>query len=160
MVNAPWRFLVGANEFKHVGLLPIEYRVEQLMLGQMFNIINGNAPTYLISGINMNQHRYSTRARELSCVIPRVKSSGLTSFLYQAVCHWNKLPLVKTLLNIKLSVFYIVVYLCRKPVCMYVLNVNELDSCVCIFHQMMVIRLYYLPCYFQRFKDHIGNDST
>ena len=68
-LNAPWRFHVGANEFKHVGLLPIEYRVEQLMLGHMFNIINGNAPAYLISGINMNQHRYSTRARELSCVI-------------------------------------------------------------------------------------------
>ena len=29
MLNAPWRFHVGANEFKHVGLLPIEYRVEQ-----------------------------------------------------------------------------------------------------------------------------------
>ena len=96
MLNAPWRFHVGANEFKHVGLLPIEYRVEQLMLGHMFNnknIINGNAPAYLISGINMNQHRYSTRARELSCVIPRVKCSGLTSFLYQGVCHWNNLPL-------------------------------------------------------------------
>ena len=134
MLNAPWRFHVGANEFKHVGLLPIEYRVEQLMLGHMFNIINGNAPAYLISGINMNQHRYSTRARELSCVIPRVKCSGLTSFLYQGVCHWNNLPLeikqcgyapLKTLLNIKLSVFYIVVYLCRKPVYMYVLNFND-----------------------------------
>ena len=63
------------------------------MLGHMFNIINCNAPAYLISGIIMNQHRYSTRARELSCVIPRVKSSGLTSFLYQGVCHWNNLPL-------------------------------------------------------------------
>ena len=52
---------MGANEFKHVGLLPIEYRVEQLMLGHMFNIINGNAPTYLISGINMNQHRYKKK---------------------------------------------------------------------------------------------------
>ena len=87
------RFHVGANEFKHVGLLPIEYRVEQLMLGHIFNISNGNAPTYIISGINMNQHRYSTRARELSCVIPRIKSYRLTSFLYQGVCHWNKLPL-------------------------------------------------------------------
>ena len=63
------------------------------MLGYMFNIINGNAPTYLISGINMNQHRYSTSARELSGVIPRVKRSGLTSFLYQGVYHWHKLPL-------------------------------------------------------------------
>ena len=85
--------LYKKNSKTHVGLLPIEYRVEQLMLGHMFNIINGNAPAYLISGINMNQHRYSTRARELSCVIPRVKSSGLTSFMYQGVCHWNNLPL-------------------------------------------------------------------
>ena len=82
MLNAPWRFHVGSNEFKLVGLLPIEYRVEQLMLGHMFKIINGNAPTYLISGKIMNQHRYSTRARELSCVIPRVKSSGLTCIIH------------------------------------------------------------------------------
>ena len=32
----------------------------------------------MVSGINVNQHRYSTRARALSCVIPSVKSSGLT----------------------------------------------------------------------------------
>ena len=32
---------------------------------------------------------------------------------------------LKTLLNIKLSVFYIDVYLCRKPVYMYVLNFND-----------------------------------
>ena len=41
----------------------------------------------------MKQHSYSTIARELSCVIPRVKSSQLASFLYQRVCHWNMLPL-------------------------------------------------------------------
>ena len=92
MLIAPWRFHVGATEFKHVGLIPIEYRGEQLMLGHMFNIINGNAPTYLIYGINLKQRKYNPRARELSCVFPRVTSSGLTSFLYQGVCHWNKLP--------------------------------------------------------------------
>ena len=32
---------------------------------------------------------------------------------------------LKPLLNIKLSVFCIVVYLCRKPVYMYVLNFND-----------------------------------
>ena len=123
MLNAAWRFHVGSNEFKLVGLLPIEYRVEQLMLGHMFNIINGNAPTYLISGIIMNQHRYSTRARELSCVIPRVHHScikgGATGISYHLKL--SNAPL-KTLLNIKLSVFYIIVYLRRKPVYMYVLN--------------------------------------
>ena len=53
MLNAPWRVHAGANTFKNVGLLPVAYRVEQLTLGHMFNIINGNAPTYLISGINI-----------------------------------------------------------------------------------------------------------
>ena len=64
----PWRFHVGANEFKHV-VLPIEYRVEQLMLGHMFNVINVDAPTYLISGISMNKHtnqgNYHVLFREL-----------------------------------------------------------------------------------------------
>ena len=123
------------------------------MLGHMFNIINGNAPTYLISGINMNQHRYSTRARELSCVIPRVKSSGLTSFLYQGVyatgityhLKLSNAPL-KTPLNIKLSVFYIVVHLCRKPVYMYVLNILTIG---CFLHILSDdSKKYYVPCYF------------
>ena len=30
MLNAAPRFHVGVNEFKYVGLLPVEYRVEQL----------------------------------------------------------------------------------------------------------------------------------
>ena len=114
------------------------------MVGHMFNITNGNAPTYLLSGINMNQHRYSTRARELSCVIPRVKSSEITSFLYQGVYRGIRYHLklgnahLNTLLNIKLCVFYIVAYLCRKPACMYVLN----------FYDWYFFA--YLPCYFQR----------
>ena len=91
--------LHGGSMWEPMNLNMLDYSLlstgwnSYLMLGHMFNIINGNAPTYLISGINMNQHRYSTRARELSCVIPRVKSSGLTSFMYQGVCHWNNLPL-------------------------------------------------------------------
>ena len=59
MLNAPWRFHVGANEFKHVGLLPIEYRVEQLMLGHMFNIINGNATNALVNIFNI-WHKYES----------------------------------------------------------------------------------------------------
>ena len=47
MLNAPPRFHVGVNEFKSVGLLLVEYRVEQLKLGHMYNIINSNAPDYL-----------------------------------------------------------------------------------------------------------------
>ena len=62
---------------------------------------------------------------------------------------------LKTLLNIKLSVFYIVVYLCKKPVYMYVLNFNDRvfflhilsDDCI-------VCRVIFSEYYF---KDHFGN---
>ena len=138
---------------KHVGLLPIEYRVEQLMLGHMFNIINGNAPTYLISGINMNQHRYSTRARELSCVIPRVKSSGLTSFLYQGVCHWNNLPLEikqcpsKATFKYQVKCILYSRFICagNQSICTFlILTIG------CFLHILSDdCNKYYVPCYFQ-----------
>ena len=41
------RFHVGA----HVGLLPVDYRVEQLKLVNMFNIINVKAPEYLTTNV-------------------------------------------------------------------------------------------------------------
>ena len=95
MLNAPLVFHVGVNEFKFVGLLPFEYRVEQLKLGHMYNSINGNATYYLRANIDMvrNQNEYSTRASDLSCVIPRVNGSGRTSFLHTSLCLWNNLPL-------------------------------------------------------------------
>ena len=74
--NAPARFHVGANEFKTVGLLPVDCRVEQLKLGHMFNIINVQAPEYLRANVEMVYHRYPPRANHLACVSPRVKSVG------------------------------------------------------------------------------------
>ena len=63
MLNAPQRFHVGVNEFKYVGLLPIEYRVEQLKFGHMYSIINSNAPNCLRANTDMvrNQHLYNAR---------------------------------------------------------------------------------------------------
>ena len=76
LLNALPRFHVSANEFKTVGLLPVECRVEQLKLGHMFNIINLKAPEYLRTNVEMVHHRYPIRASNLACVIPRVKGSG------------------------------------------------------------------------------------
>ena len=53
MLTAPAKFHVGVNEFKYVGLLPVEYRVEKLKFGHMYNIINGNAPDYLRTNIDI-----------------------------------------------------------------------------------------------------------
>ena len=93
MLNAPPRFHVGANKCKTVGLLPVECRVEQLKLDHMFNIINLKAPEYLRKNVEMVHHRYPTRVSNLSCVIPRVKGSGQTSFfILTYATGTNKLP--------------------------------------------------------------------
>ena len=76
ILNVPPRFQVGANEFKTVGLLPVECRVEQLKLGHMFNIINLTAPAYLRTNVEMVHHRYPTRASNLACVL----------LYYQMIC--------------------------------------------------------------------------
>ncbi len=83
---------MGANEFKTVGLIRVDYRVEQLKLG-MFNIINLQALEQLRRNIEMVHHRYPTRASHLACVTPLAKGSGQTSFFYTHICHWNNLPI-------------------------------------------------------------------
>ena len=79
-----------------MNLRPLVYsqliRVEQLKLGHMFNIINVKAPEYLRTNVQMLHHRYIKRASKLACVIPRVKGSGQTSFLYASICHLDNLP--------------------------------------------------------------------
>ena len=43
----PPRSHVGVDEFKLVGMLPVEYRVKQLKLNHMFNIFNDKSPEYM-----------------------------------------------------------------------------------------------------------------
>ena len=70
MLTAPPKFHVGVNEFKYVGLLPVEYRVEKL--------------NYLRTNIDMaqNQHLYSTRASDLDevCFYIQTYANGI-------ICH-------------------------------------------------------------------------
>ena len=59
LLKAPPRTLIGREEFKKAGLLPLHLRVEQLKLNHMFNIVNGQAPKYLGSNVTVvpTQHR-------------------------------------------------------------------------------------------------------
>ena len=50
-VNQLDMFHGSANEFKTVGLLSVDHRVEQLQLGHMFNIINVKATEYLRTNV-------------------------------------------------------------------------------------------------------------
>ena len=67
LFNAPSKLRVGANKFKTLGLLPVDYRVEQLKLAYMLNIINVKAPEYFGTNVEMVHHRYPTRASNLAC---------------------------------------------------------------------------------------------
>jgi len=86
MLNARSRAHIGYNEFKFVGLLPVENRVEQLKLGHTHNIINGSAPEYMKSQRKMVQHNYNTISGDLSCKIIYNSNSILYSALFNQNC--------------------------------------------------------------------------
>jgi len=45
------------------------------------------------SQIEFVHHNYSTRSSDLCCKIPRVYSSGSSSFYYTGISQWNAIPL-------------------------------------------------------------------
>ena len=61
--TAPPRFHVGANECNTVGLLATYYRLEQLKLAHMFNIINVQVPEHLRTNAEMVQDEISNIQR-------------------------------------------------------------------------------------------------
>ena len=136
MLNAPLKFHVDVNEFKYVGLLPVEYRVQKLKFGHMYNIINGNAPDYLRTNIDMvrNQHLYSTRARDLDEVC-----------FYIDICQWNNLPLAtkqchsKKNLKMKPSPFYLAIWFLRIKISMLRHNIMKLNLLIILILSMCMI---------------------
>lgn len=75
---------VASDEFKRIGLLSVQLRVQQQKLHRMYNIINGYDPHYLCSQITVvhTQHNYNTRACVRSCKVPRVNNVGRSSFFF------------------------------------------------------------------------------
>ncbi len=81
-----------AHEFGLIGMLPVEL---QLKLNLVYNIVNGNAPTYLSPPFELtrNRHNINTRSSTMSFQVPNVKSFGKTSFSYTGILDWNFLPI-------------------------------------------------------------------
>ena len=70
----------------------IEYRVIQLKLNHMFNIVHGSAPGYLKNNINITREpAHNTRSGSFACYIPNVKSFGIKSFFFTGSKLWNSL---------------------------------------------------------------------
>ena len=61
------------REFSSSNMLPVEYRVTQLKLNHMFNIVHGSAPEYLENNINITREPvHNTRSGSFACYIPNV----------------------------------------------------------------------------------------
>ena len=91
-----------------------------------------------------------------------VKSSDLTSFLYQGVCYWNNLPLEIKQCPSKDTFKYQVKCILYSRLFVQETSLNFNDRVFfCIFYQMIVIsimcRVIFSEYYF---KDHIVNKCT
>ena len=88
------RYMLGLNCRSHVdskhlstlNWLNIQKRVDYLTASQMHSIFHRQVPYYMFKQIKI------TNPYKLSCLLPSVKSKGLTSFMYNALKLWNSLP--------------------------------------------------------------------
>ena len=83
-------------------MLPVPLRVDQLKLNNMYNIINGIAPSYLKREISIAVHTgHVTRSGKRACFVPRVNSFLIKSFFYTCIKQWNALipPVTQLLTN-------------------------------------------------------------
>ena len=91
LLNIIPRTHVDVNEFKCVNMLPVNYRVDQLKVHLMFNILHRMAPSNLLCPHVRDQYSIGTQSREYDVVVPRVRGPGSSTFAFTAVKLWNAL---------------------------------------------------------------------
>ena len=79
------------SDFKEVGFLDVENRVDFFTLSLMYSIYHGTAPSYF-SDFDAPSHSHRTRNSNMAYLIPNVHSQGKCSFQYNGILLWNKLP--------------------------------------------------------------------
>ena len=79
---------IGYREVSSINMLPVEYRVTQLKLNHMFNIVHGSAPEYLKNSVNITREpAHNTRSGSFACYIPNFTGSKLwNSLSYNIQC--------------------------------------------------------------------------
>ena len=86
---------IGANEFKSIGWLTVSRSVDQIILNHVFKIKSWQSAHYMAENFIQasSVHSYGTRFRESgNFSIPKVKSFGKKSFVYNGCILWNDLP--------------------------------------------------------------------
>ena len=90
--HAPSRTHLSLSHFKSAKMLPVEIRVKQIKLNHVHRVTHRNAPSYIAADRTLlGSSGHNTRSVSLSYFVPRVKSSGESSFIYTGIREWNKL---------------------------------------------------------------------
>ena len=95
VLNLDPRAHVGHQQFESLNWLPVDKRVEQIMMCHTFKIKHNLAPDYVDNFLVSQDavHSYSTRLRQKGGFsLPKVKGSGSKSFSFLAAKLWNILP--------------------------------------------------------------------
>jgi len=95
VLNLDSRTHISPEHYTSLQWLPVDKRVEQIMLSHVFKIKNGLSPDYLSNQfIPQNSvHSHNTRLSNKGAFsVPHVKGNGKKSFSYLGCTLWNKLP--------------------------------------------------------------------
>ena len=99
--NKMIRFILDYNSRRHLyvkdfvraGYLSIEKRYDYLSVNMMYNIYYDQAPSYLCQFKKVDTvHSYGTRGSVMSYVLPKIKTQGKKTFMYNGAKLWNSLP--------------------------------------------------------------------
>ena len=95
ILGLPSRSHIDPTEFSGVNMLPVPLRVDQLKLNHIYSIINGIAPSYLKSEIEITGHHgHVTRSGNRACFVPRVNGFAIKSFFYTGLNSGMLFPLL------------------------------------------------------------------
>ena len=95
VLNKHHRSHIGLAEFQSLGWLPVNHRVQQLKLIQVFKITHDLSPLYLNHDFQSvsQMHSYSTRRQVSNAFwVPHSGAAIQASFYRTAIIAWNNLP--------------------------------------------------------------------
>ena len=85
---------VRSSDLCKLGMLNVDYRVEQMRRNHVYRIYNNCCPEYMRDNfIQVSEvHSYSTRHSLHNFNVPSVNNISKSTFYYNAVQDWNQLP--------------------------------------------------------------------
>ena len=79
-------------ELEHVNMLNVKFRVKQLKLNHVFNIVHNICPSYLKDSFIIKDVGYDTRSSQMNFKIKSTKGQESLTFFHSVARDWNNLP--------------------------------------------------------------------